>query len=778
MRTPTIILAVLLAVSFLNLSPARAQTDTDAREAIEELLAREVVAREDLNITARYELLDPDYLLIEIDGEPIERERYARPDRWRNVIAFDEVSIELDSLAVDGERAIGYTTEKASWRIRGREGSERQIERNARSRRLWVRDGGEWLERRTEILEEETLVDGEPVRAEDPEGREFTRLVWGEGVTAARERFDRARRQSPDTTLFAESTLNRLGYALLQRGRVEDAIEIFEMNVEAYPDAWNTYDSLGEGYLAAGDLERAKRSYRRSLELNPENDNARRMLQQIEEHAPAPLGALVAEDLGDFLHPDAVPTDVPPDRVAMPRMRWHLAAGLFRTDTPFDEVIAYYRDLEPRIPDGASPALRRVLEEQAAAWRVGRSREMPPYLRDQAASSARGFRVAVNALADGETDLVFEITSSVEENGGETWIVVFRQRRPPLLPPLPTIDGPETNDLASHVRGRLAWNSKGTVYEIAIPELDTLRVFRPTGEANVHDVAGPDREGRIVLIENLMMEGRHSVTVLEPGRSSSREVASRPGDALWQKAAGDPALAPVGGRVAMISTSRDAPVADRVVFRAGDIEILDVDDGRSTRTSASAVRDVTVPGLGGTGRELRELAWLPDGRRLVFSELVESDRLEGRFEAQRGRTDFARWDLVPVVTVLDVETGERRRLTVGLGPVASSTGRKVLTEDGHGHYALVDIETGQREDVEIPGDWRGPISLVEDRWLLYLGLPTAGAEPRYTIDNSPMVGPKPMGDLKVLDLESGDFQTLIRGIDPRESLEFGLATPP
>lgn len=41
-----------------------------------------------------------------------------------------------------------------------------------------------------------------------------------------------------------------------------------------------------------------------------------------------------------------------------------------------------------------------------------------------------------------------------------------------------------------------------------------------------------------------------------------------------------------------------------------------------------------------------------------------------------------------------------------------------------------------------------------------------------------LVGAKPMGDLKVLDLETGEFQTLIRGIDPRDTLEFGLATPP
>src|ERR1051325_6326488 len=46
---------------------------------------------------------------------------------------------------------------------------------------------------------------------------------------------------------FAEGELNRLGYQLLQSGKSKEAIEIFKLNVEAYPQAFNTYDSLGDG---------------------------------------------------------------------------------------------------------------------------------------------------------------------------------------------------------------------------------------------------------------------------------------------------------------------------------------------------------------------------------------------------------------------------------------------------------------------------------------------------------------------------------------------------
>jgi CubicO group peptidase (beta-lactamase class C family) len=80
---------------------------------------------------------------------------------------------------------------------------------------------------------------------------------------------------------FDERQLNRLGYALLRHGRVREAVTLFELNVREYPDAWNPYDSLGDAYVAAGDREAAVRAYSRSLELNPQNENARRMLSTL-----------------------------------------------------------------------------------------------------------------------------------------------------------------------------------------------------------------------------------------------------------------------------------------------------------------------------------------------------------------------------------------------------------------------------------------------------------------------------------------------------------------
>jgi tetratricopeptide (TPR) repeat protein len=80
---------------------------------------------------------------------------------------------------------------------------------------------------------------------------------------------------------FNESLLNTLGYRLLRAERVDEAIEIFTLNVEEYPDAFNTYDSLGEAYMVAGELELAIENYERSIALNPDNTNGKAMLERI-----------------------------------------------------------------------------------------------------------------------------------------------------------------------------------------------------------------------------------------------------------------------------------------------------------------------------------------------------------------------------------------------------------------------------------------------------------------------------------------------------------------
>ena len=80
---------------------------------------------------------------------------------------------------------------------------------------------------------------------------------------------------------LSERALNRLGYKLLGLKRVEDAIAVLGWNVEEYPNSANTYDSLGEAYRAAGQIEDAIRSYEQALRLNPKMPSAIKALEEL-----------------------------------------------------------------------------------------------------------------------------------------------------------------------------------------------------------------------------------------------------------------------------------------------------------------------------------------------------------------------------------------------------------------------------------------------------------------------------------------------------------------
>jgi tetratricopeptide (TPR) repeat protein len=79
----------------------------------------------------------------------------------------------------------------------------------------------------------------------------------------------------------AENTLNSTGYQLLADKKINDAIEVFKLNIKLHPDSWNTYDSMGEAYAIAGNKELAIENYETSIKMNPKNESGKTMLAQL-----------------------------------------------------------------------------------------------------------------------------------------------------------------------------------------------------------------------------------------------------------------------------------------------------------------------------------------------------------------------------------------------------------------------------------------------------------------------------------------------------------------
>lgn len=101
------------------------------------------------------------------------------------------------------------------------------------------------------------------------------------GIDLAVQQYQELKAAPASTYNFDEDELNALGYRLLRARKFNEAIRVFQLNVESFPRSSNAYDSLAEGYMRAGDKARAIVNYERAIQLNPKNANSRVMLQKL-----------------------------------------------------------------------------------------------------------------------------------------------------------------------------------------------------------------------------------------------------------------------------------------------------------------------------------------------------------------------------------------------------------------------------------------------------------------------------------------------------------------
>ncbi len=118
------------------------------------------------------------------------------------------------------------------------------------------------------------------------------------GIEAAKNKLKEFKKQ-PEKYFISERQFNTLGYMFLQKNLLPHAMTVFRMNVETFPRSANVYDSLAEAYLNLGDKYNAIQYYKKSLKLDPQNENARSRLERMDElfeeyHPTIPDDALFA----------------------------------------------------------------------------------------------------------------------------------------------------------------------------------------------------------------------------------------------------------------------------------------------------------------------------------------------------------------------------------------------------------------------------------------------------------------------------------------------------
>ncbi|MBL7953790.1 MAG: class A beta-lactamase-related serine hydrolase, partial [Flavobacteriales bacterium] len=87
----------------------------------------------------------------------------------------------------------------------------------------------------------------------------------------------------PNDEAVNEQRLNVFGYELMNADKVEQARDLFFVNMKLYPKSSNVYDSYAEACLKLGDKREALIHYKRALAMNPQNTNAARIVAELDK---------------------------------------------------------------------------------------------------------------------------------------------------------------------------------------------------------------------------------------------------------------------------------------------------------------------------------------------------------------------------------------------------------------------------------------------------------------------------------------------------------------
>lgn len=122
-------------------------------------------------------------------------------------------------------------------------------------------------------------------------------IILEEGIDAAINTANELLKEEKDLFDISERELNALGYTFLGEDKFDVAIAILQLNIDQFPKSFNVYDSMGEAFMVKGDKEKAREYYKKSVELNPQNQNGFDKLKELGVYIEKPKDAEVSEEI-------------------------------------------------------------------------------------------------------------------------------------------------------------------------------------------------------------------------------------------------------------------------------------------------------------------------------------------------------------------------------------------------------------------------------------------------------------------------------------------------
>jgi len=102
-----------------------------------------------------------------------------------------------------------------------------------------------------------------------PTSDQFVGIIQSQGGQKAVELYYKFNESDPGSITFPEATINFVAYQAMQRGQNDDALALFKLNANTYPNSANVWDSYSDGLQAIGNNAGALDCYKKVLEVLP-----------------------------------------------------------------------------------------------------------------------------------------------------------------------------------------------------------------------------------------------------------------------------------------------------------------------------------------------------------------------------------------------------------------------------------------------------------------------------------------------------------------------------
>ena len=126
------------------------------------------------------------------------------------------------------------------------------------------------------------LLLGQEIQAlEIPIHLKLKDYILTEGIEKCKRVYFEEKKNHPKKYIFRGWCLDDLGYELLKRAHLQEALDVFKFNVELYPKQGGFYDRVADAYKAMEKKEKAIEWYQKALEIDPKLDISRKKLEAI-----------------------------------------------------------------------------------------------------------------------------------------------------------------------------------------------------------------------------------------------------------------------------------------------------------------------------------------------------------------------------------------------------------------------------------------------------------------------------------------------------------------